>query len=608
MAANNSISLVNLDFDTFKEQLKTYLRGQAQFSDYDFDGSNISVLLDILSYNTHLNAFYLNMVASEMFLDSAQLRNSVISIAKSLNYTPRSTKSAKAILNLQFAQSGLSSFTIPKFTRFSGKNSRGTFQFSTNDALILYPTGGFFTVQDLNIFEGVVTNQTFVVNYAIERQRFILSNNLIDTDSIEVSVTEDVNSNPVIYKRTNSLLDVQSTSNIYFVQATEDTRYEIVFGDGVFGNIPKDGSIVTVTYRITSATDGNDCVNFNLNDNLGSLNGFGSSILPIITVVAPSFGGADAETIEEIRYRAPKAFQTQDRAITVSDFTTIVTQEYQNIKNVHVYGGEEVVDAPRFGSVYIVPITFTGELISEEEKLDIETFLKRKTTIGVTPIVINPDFLFVDVTTTVRYNPNETILTANDIASLVKDAIQNFNIEQLTDFNVELNFSKLTTAINDADDSIVGNQTELTLKKIFVPDIGINSFPAIDFRNAIIPGTILSSTFLSLGRLYQYTDLNPNLNTFEVSFNGERTNIRNTTTNLYIADITRPETVTYSIAGTIDYSNGRITVDPIVVNDFINSSGIELKAKPLNTDITSRLNDIININTATGISVTVKKS
>jgi hypothetical protein len=608
MAANNSISLVNLDFDTFKEQLKTYLRGQAQFSDYDFDGSNMSVLLDILSYNTHLNAFYLNMVASEMFLDSAQLRNSVISIAKSLNYTPRSTKSAKAILNLQFAQSGLSSFTIPKYTRFSGKNSRGTFQFSTNEAVVLYPSGGSFTIQNLNIFEGVVTNQTFVMNYAIERQRFILSNNLIDTDSLEVSVTEDVNSTPVIYRRTNSLLDVQSTSNVYFVQATEDTRYEIVFGDGVFGNIPKDGSIVTVTYRITSATDGNDCANFNLNDNLGAINGFGSSILPTITVVTPSFGGADAETIEEIRYRAPKAFQTQDRAITVSDFTTIVTQEYQNIKNVHVYGGEEIIDAPRYGSVYIVPITFTGELISEEEKLDIETFLKRKTTIGVTPIVINPDFLFVDVTTTVRYNPSETILTANDIASLVKDTIQNFNTEQLTDFNVELNFSKLSTAINDADDSIVGNQTELTLKKVFVPDIGINSFPAIDFRNSIVPGTILSSTFLSMGRLYQYTDLNPNLNTFEVSFDGERTSIRNTTTNLYIADITRPETVTYSVAGIIDYSAGRITIDPIVVNDLINSSGIEVKARPLNTDITSRLNDIININTATGISVTVKKS
>jgi hypothetical protein len=420
MTAKRTINLVNLDFDTLKEQLKIYLKNQAQFSDYNFDGSNMSVLLDILTYNTHLNAFYLNMIASEMFLDSAQLRNSIISIAKTLNYTPRSTKSSKAILNLRFPQSGLPSFTIPKYTRFTGKNSRGTFEFSTNETIMVYPSGGLFSFDNLNIFEGILTTQTFVVNSEEEKQRFILSNNMVDTDSIEVSVTEGESLTPITYKKVNSLSGIRSTSEIFFVQATGDTRYEIVFGDGVFGKKPADGNIITVTYRIASAEAGNDCRFFTLNDNLGAINGFGSNIPPDIIMVSPSFGGAPAESIEEIRYRAPKSFQAQDRAITVNDFITLITQEFPNIKSVHVYGGEEVLEEPRYGSVYIVPITFTGELISEERKKDIEFFLRGKTNVGITPIVVNPDFLYVDVNTVVRYNPSNTTLSSNDIIALVK--------------------------------------------------------------------------------------------------------------------------------------------------------------------------------------------
>lgn len=606
--ANTSISLVNLDFDTLKAQLKTYLRGQAQFSDYDFDGSNMSVLLDILAYNTHLNAFYLNMVASEMFLDSAQLRNSVVSIAKSLNFTPRSAKAGKAILNVSFAQSGLSVFTIPKFTRFSGKNSRGTFQFTTNEVLVLFPSGGLFTTGNLNVFEGIITTQTFIVNYAIEGQRFILTNNLVDTDSIEVVVLEDGNQTGTVYTKANNLNDVGANSRVFFVQATDDSRYEIVFGDGVFGARPKNASVVTATYRITSSFDGNDCNAFVLNDNLGAFNGFGSSINPSITVVSKSFGGADAETIDEIKYRAPRAFQTQDRAITVDDFVTLVTKEYQNIKNVRVFGGEKIVDAPRFGSVFIVPVTFTGELISTEEKLDIEAFLKRKTAIGVTPIVINPDFLFVDVNTTVRFNPSETILSSNDIKSLVKQAIQDFNTNLLTDFNVELNMSKFSTAIDDADRSIVGNQTDFTLRKLFIPTIGIELFPSVDFRNSIVPGTIISSEFMSAGRILRYADFNPNINTFNVSFVDSKTKIQNSSTDLYLVDVTSPSTITFSVAGSVDYVNGRITLNAIIINDLLNAPGIEIKAKPLSDDITSSFNDIIVIDTSAGISITVKKT
>ena len=606
MAANNSISLVSLDFDTLKNQLKTYLKSQAQFSDYDFDGSNMSVLLDILTYNTHVNAFYLNMVASEMFLDSAQLRNSIISIAKSLNYTPRSTKSAKAILNLQFAQSGLISFTIPSGTRFTGKNSRGSYQFITDQSRVLYPSNGFFTAANVEIYEGSLITDTFVVNYAIEGQRFILTNDNIDTDSLNVVVSEDDGQTISSFQKTTTLYNASSNTNIFFVQATEDTRYEVSFGDGVFGRRPKDGAIVTCTYRNTFGADGNDATGFILNDNLGAFNGYGSAIIPTITVVSPGFGGGEAETIEDIRFRAPKVYQTQERAITVNDFSALVTQEFQSIKNVYVYGGELALGAPRFGSVLIAPVTYTGVLLSQAEKNEIETYLRQRTTVGITPTVVDPDYLYVSLTTNVKYDPNVTTLSAADIKSAVESAIETFNTEELTDFNTELNLSKLESAINAVDASILGNQTELTIKKVFNTALDQQSFPSIRFRNEIVPGTIESSEFLSSGRRYQYADYNPNNNTLLARIVDGRTVVINTTNAVYLKDITNPNSVTYTSAGTVDYAAGIVTLNSIRFSSFEGKSGLEVQAKPVSQDVSSKENDVIAIDVQGGISVNVR--
>ena len=605
---NNSISLVSLDFDTLKAQLRTYLKGQAQFSDYDFDGSNMSVLLDILTYNTHLNAFYLNMVASEMFLDSAQLRNSVVSIAKSLNYTPRSAKSARAKLNLQFPQSGLSVFTIPKGTRLSGKNSVGTFQFLTIEALVLYPSGGKFTANDVTVYEGNQTTDAFIMNYAIENQRFILTNASIDTDSIEVSVIDSNSVTPTTYSKSSSLIGLDSTSKVYFVQASEDQSYEIVFGDGTFGARPTDGSTITITYRVTVGPDGNKATNFLLSDNLGAVNGYGSSIIPTITVVEAGYSGAEAETIEEIRYRAPRAYQTQDRAITINDFKTLITQEFQTIKSVYVYGGEQVTDYPRYGTVYVVPITFTGNLLSNIEKIDIEQYLKVRAALGVTPKVIDPNYLYVNVYTTVKYAAGTTSLSASDIESAVKVAIQDFNTNQLSEFNSELSLSRLETAINDADTSIVTNQTELTLKKLYQPELNEKSYPLFEFRNSIVPGSITTSKFTASGKVYQYVDFNPNNDTLDVKFDGEKTVVTNTSTDLYLVDITSPTAVTYKKAGAVDYTAGIVTMDPITVTGFGDSLGLEVTVKPVMSDVGAALNDIITIDTARGIVVKVKRN
>lgn len=605
MAANNSISLVSLDFDTLKSQLKTYLKSQSQFSDYDFDGSNMSVLLDILTYNSHLNAFYLNMVASEMFLDSAQLRNSVISIAKSLNYTPRSTKSARALLNLQFAQSGLQSFSIPEGTRFTGKNSRGSYQFVTSESMVLYPANGFFTASNVEVYEGTLTTDVFVVNYALEGQRFILTNEAIDTDSLVVIVSEDNGQTNTTYKKSEQIYNVSANTTAYFVQATEDTRYEVVFGDGVLGKRPKDGSLVTCTYRNTNGSDGNEATNFILNDNLGSINGYGSAIIPTITVVSAGFGGGEAETIEEIRYRAPRYYQTQERAITTNDFQTMVTQQFQYIKNVYVYGGEQN-GTFQFGQVFITPVTFTGEMLSQAEKDEVQAFLKPKTTIGITPVVVDPDYLYIGVECEVSYIAANTTLSATDIASKVKTSIQNYNTTQLTDFNIEFKTSRFEAAIDASDPSISSNDTNILMRKKFKAEPLQRTFPSVSYRNKIVPGTITSSTFVAGGRSYQYTDYNPNNNTFVVTQTDNDAVITNSTNVVYIKDITSPDLVSYQSAGTVDYATGTILMNSITPTSLNGLDGINFFARPLSENVTASKNDVISID-PDNIVVTVRQ-
>ena len=605
--ANTSINLVNLDFDLLKGSLKSYLKSQEQFKDYDFDGSNMAVLLDLLTYNTNLNAFYLNMVVSEMFLDSAQLRNSVVSIAKALNYTPRSTTSSRAVLNLSFPQTGLQSFSIPKNTRFTGKNASGTYQFLTDESITLYPSNGFFIANNVTVYEGTLITDTFVVNYSVESQRFILTNPSIDTTSLDILVLEDNGQTTLTYLPATTLFGLNANSQSCFIQATEDTKYELVFGDGVFGRKPKDGSIITATYRSSSGSPSNETNSFVLVENLGTINGYGSAIVPSITVVSPAFGGGSAETVESIRYQAPRAYQVQERAVTVNDFSTLITQNFNNIRNVYVYGGELTLGAPKFGRVLIAPITFDGASLSLTEKNEIETFLRSRTTIGIIPTIVDPDYLYVTVSTIVKYDGRLTLLTASDIESAAKQAIDTFNTTELTNFNTELNLSRLESAINDVNTSIVGNQTELTLKKIFTAELFLVSFPSVSFRNELIPGTLISSSFTSNGKTYQYTDFNPSNNTLTASVINGKTVVVNSSNFVYLKDITNPAAVTYTQAGTIDYTSGTISLNSIIFSSFNDVNGVEFQAKPISQDVVSKENDVLVIDIQNGVSVLARR-
>jgi hypothetical protein len=592
--ANNSISLVNLDFDTLKSTLKTYLKNQSQFADYDFDGSNMSVLLDILTYNTHLNAFYMNMVVSEMFLDSAQLRNSIISKSKELNYVPRSAKSSKATINISFPQSNLSVFQIPFGTRFTGKSGNGTFTFTTDQSYILYPSGGRFT-SNVDIYDGTYTTDAFVVDTSVEAQRFIMSNDNIDTDSLTVVVSQDGGQTNALYTTATNLYGLTSTSNVYFVQATEDTKYELVFGDGIFGNYPLNGSVIYSNYRISSGGTSDGSTNFTLDDNLAPINGIGS-IASSISIVSAAAGGFTAENIESIRFNAPRHYQTQDRAITTNDFKNLVLMNYRDVKAVNVYGGETITDSVSYGTVYIAAVTYSGAPLSVFEKEDIEAFLSDKCTLGIVPKMVDPNYLYLIVTSNVKYDPNSTVNSPSDIKNIVTNAISTYNLDYLTAFDIEFKLSRLDTAINDSDKSISSNETYIVMRKDVNPDLNTDTYIDLNYQNEISPGSFSSTIFLSGGRKYQYTDYNPSNNTLSIKqFKSGHVELTNSSNNIYLKDVTSPGYETYVIAGTVDYTFGKISLNRVVISGFEDSTSIQFYATPTNLDIITKNNDLIQI-------------
>jgi hypothetical protein len=593
--ANNSISLVNLDFDTLKSTLKTYLKGQPQFADYDFDGSNMSVLLDILTYNTHLNAFYMNMAVSEMFLDSAQLRNSVISKSKELNYVPRSAKSSKATVNISFPQSNLSIFQIPFGTKFTGKSGNGTFTFTTDQSYILYPSGGKFT-SNINLYDGNYTTDVFVVDTTIAKsQRFIMSNDNIDTNSLTVIVSQDGGQTNTLYTKATNLYGLTPTSNVYFVQATEDTKYELVFGDEVFGNYPFNGSVIYSNYRISSGGISDGATNFTLDDNLGPINGIGS-ISSAISVISAASSGFTAEDIESIRFNAPRHYQTQDRAVTTNDFKNLVLINYRDVKAVNVYGGETIADKVDYGKVYIAGVTYSGAPLSDYEKQDIEVFLSEKCTMGIVPKMIDPDYLYLLVTSSVKYDPNSTVNSPSDIKNAVTNAISKYNLDYLTKFDIEFKLSRLEAAINDSDKSISSNETNIILRKDVNPQLNTDTYIDINFRNEIFAGSFSSTVFLSGGKKYQYTDFNPLNNTIIVTqVSGGRITVKNSSKNVYLKDVSNPGYEIYSIAGAIDYQSGIISLNKISISGFVDSSSIQFYATPSKQDIKTKNNDLIQI-------------
>jgi hypothetical protein len=624
MPANSSIILSSLDFDTLKSNLKTFMRGQDQFRDYDFDGASLNVLLDVLAYNSYLNSFYLNMAMSEFFLDSAQMRSSVVSRAKELNYTPRSIRSAKATINLSFTAQDSSVqnlLTIPKGTRFSGLNSNGSYTFVTDRNQVIKSTTSTFGMNDIPVYEGFYINETFVVDNSIEDQRYVLTNGDVDTTSIEVTLIEDNGATQTDMIQAMTIYDLTPTSAVYFLQATLDNSYEIMFGDGIFGRRPKNAATILVTYRVASGSDANGVASLSCDQDIGAING--GTGKTTVTVGSVSSDGSATEDIETIRRRAPRSYQAQQRAVTSSDYKNILLDEFPEIKDISIYGGEDISDTQllytvktstsaantqvlsttvNYGKVFISPSTTSGTPLSESRKADIIYFLRDKRVLGIQPVLIDPEYLYIVPNITVSVNFNNTSQTPAGIESLVRVSIDNFNTQYLQRFDNTFRFSKFTEAIDNTDVSILSNMITTQVYKSPQTSLNINLPITINFHNELIPGTMDSSEFLLAdGLTYSITDYNPFNNTMGRELIGNQYKLINANKVIYLKDVVNNR---YSSAGSIDYSTGIVSLKNVTIVDYLNNSRLTVYASTFNDDIRGILSDVVEIDTgATTISI-----
>lgn len=579
MAANSSIILSNIDFDTHKNTLKQYLKSQAQFQDYDFEGSNMSVLLDVLSYNTFHNMFYLNMVGSEMFLDTAQIRDSVMSHAKELNYTPRSFKSAEANVNITVTSNDLAkrSIAIPRGTTFTSRFNNRNFTFSIGDSVIIsdYTINSNNTISflgsNITLYEGYFVNDSFTFT-ADPTQRFILSNKNCDISSVAVTIIEDVGATVLTYTRATSLFNIDSNSKVFFVQPCENDSYEIVFGDGVTGRAPKDNSVISVEYRISNGQLPNGCNAFKPDSTID-----GESAITITTNSAASQGSV-SESIEEIKYNAPRHFTTQERAVTTEDYENLLKLNFSEVNAVSAYGGEDL-DPPQYGKVFVAVDLKEVDGIPEVKKDQYYRFLKPRSPVSIDPVFVNPDYTYIGLTSTVKYNVNITKLSAEDIRTLVTAAITKYAETNLNNFNRVFRYSNVVEAIDNAQAAIISNETFVKVIKIITPDLGINNTIDVNFQTpldttqSIVRGgySIMSTRFI---------------------YNGERATLQDD--GLGTVNIVSAGGNVITNIGTVDYETGLVQLSNFNITSY-EGAGIKIKAEPRNRDISVINNNIINI-------------
>ena len=463
--ANTNIDLVGLDFNSLKSNLKSFLKNNTQFKDIDYEGSNINTLLDVLAYNTYLNGFYTNMVASEMFLDSAQLKDSVVSHAKELNYTPRSFQSAKANITVDLTPaSSVSSIVVPEYTSFTSRVGSNTYTFTTTETQVVTSSNNGVYSITLDVYEGLPTTETFVVNLTNTRQRFVLSNPTVDVSSLSVTVYEDGGQSIIPYVKVNQLFGVTDTSRVYFIQGAENQQYELLFGDNVFGKKPKDGSTVVVTYRASSGQLPNGASVFAADGPIDT-----HTNISVTTNVSAS-GGAVSETTESIKFNAPRSFQAQDRAVTVSDYETLLQNKFSDIQAISVYGGEDA-NPPQYGKVFVSVDVFNADGAPDSRKKVFLDYIKDKTPLTIGVEFVDPVYMYVRVVSNVLFDVNNTTKTTADIKTMVQAAISTYSNVELGGFKKTLHYSSLIGEIDAGDNSIISNDTTIHAVMRIVPSL-----------------------------------------------------------------------------------------------------------------------------------------
>lgn len=469
-SANSNIQITDLDFDSIKTNLKTFMRSQTKFKDYDFEGSGLSVLMDLLAYNTHYNAYYLNMVANEMFMDTAALRSSVVSHAKLLNYTPKSAIAPSATINLVSTGLTSSSLTIPKFTKFQSESIDGVnYTFITKDMYTTSVSSGTATFNDLEIIQGEPISLNFTYDSTSNpSQMFDLPDTNIDTTTLVIQVQKSsTNTEISTYNVENGISSISGSSEVYFLQEGLNGYYQIYFGDGLLGKKLDNGNVILVSYVVTGGTSATNANNFVLLDSIGG----SVTVYP----VSPATTGGEKESIESIKFQAPKSYSAQGRAVSYEDYITAIQQNKLgfSIDSVSVWGGEEN-SPPAFGQVFISVKPNDGYRLSDTQKKRLlEDVVKPISVVTVQPTIIDPDYTYLKITADVIYDQKQTTLTSNQLQENIKSAIQSFADSNLNTFNAVFSETDLNIAIKNSSGSIIANRCTIQFQKKIYPTLGV---------------------------------------------------------------------------------------------------------------------------------------
>lgn len=567
--------ITELDFFQIKEQLKEYLKTQTKFKDYDYEGSNMSVLLDVLAYNTYQNNFYTNMAISEMFLDSAQRENSIISHAKELNYLPRSSKSAMAVieLNIRNSTETTNSITIPKGTKFTTAYLGTNFVFYTKQVYIAQRfQGDLFKAKCVEIYEGEIVSEGFV--FTAERKNYVLLNENIDISSLEV-MSKDL-ATEYIFK--SDIFGVNATDPVFYVEPSFDSLYSISFGQNVFGANPPINSEIKVRYQVSSGTAPNGA------------NRFSSAAFPnsSIIVTSPANGGAEKEDLASIKFFAPKSIQIQERAVTSSDYSVLLKQRFPEIQAISVLGGDEL-DPPQYGKVAISVKLFDETTVSESLLSKYKNYITDKTPLAINPIFIQPKFNYVKLAIDISFSRNLSNKSTQELETLIRSAIQSFTNSNLNDFNKALRISRLGSIINELDASILSNSIVANPIIEYSPTKNLRINPSFEFGAELIK----PYPYRNSDGLLKYQ---PAFYSTPFTYGTENAVLMddgNGNVMVVNSDFTKNQ-ILENIVGNINYTTGKIVLSDFAIQDY-EGRAVSMIATTKDKDIKSLKNTIMTI-------------
>ena len=580
----------NLDFNSLRTQIKDYLRSSSKFSDFDFEGSNFSVLIDTLAYNSYITSYNTNMAVNETFLDSATVRENITSLARNIGYVPRSARSAIATVNLSvnFGTQEAVYATIKAGIFAIGSVANGSYVFSIPEDITVPTNTVVNAAQDtkvanfdnISIYEGNYITKKFIVDSSQANQTFILDNNNIDTTTIRVEVTSSGITET--YEEYRNIFEVNARSRLFLVQEIADEKYQIIFGDNILGKKPPSGSEISVSYIVNNGIDGNGANNFTFSGSISSNIGAVTGGISNVTTVQASENGDEIETIDSVKYLAPRVYASQYRAVTANDYSSLIPSLYANIDSVTAYGGEEL-DPPQYGRVYITIKPKNGDVISEALKDSIKSNLKKYTVAGIKQELLDLKYLYVEYESTVAYN-SSFIPDKLNLQTRITSAIQTYaKSSDINSFGGRLKYSKLQSIIDNVDDGITSNITNIKIRRNLVPLYNELATYEICYSNqfhADLEGFNVKST------AFKINGVNGDVYMTDFPYSNQRTGVIKFFT---LSDLDEVVYINQN-AGTIDYIKGEIVIFPTNITSTTMSGKIEIQVIPESNDIIAKQN------------------